>query len=141
VDACGILNGAIIDEFRDAAFRGKLERLAQLLDAGAEVNSICGAGGTPTALHAAIEGEQLECVRLLVSRGADVEQSADGQTPLAHAVEIAIDGTIQTGGSPGDEPTEIVELLLAHGANPKSGLEVARVYNNRKLLAVLNAGG
>jgi len=61
------------------------------------------------ALHAAIESEEFDCVKFLIGRGADIECINNNLSPLAHAVDISIDGTIQTGGSSGDEPIDIKE--------------------------------
>lgn len=128
----------MIDDLIQAAFNGDLSRVERLLHAGVDVNA---AGAHSTPLHAAIEGEQLECIKVLIRHGADIEKVAGGLTPLAHAVDIAIDGTIQTGGSQGDEPTCVVEFLLSHGANPQSALQVAESYGSRKLTQLLTAAG
>ena len=81
---------------------------------------------------------QVACVQFLIARGADVERpAAGGESPLAHAVDAAIDGTIKTGGEPGDEPAEIINLLLGAGADPRPGLGVARDYKSSKLIELL----
>ncbi len=126
----------VSDELAQAAFDGDTERVTELLDAGASINA---AGRNWTPLHAAIENEQFECVELLISRGADIHEASSDFPPLAHAVDIAIDGTRQTGGSPGDEPIEIIQFLLEKGANPLAGLKVARDYHNEKLVKLLEA--
>ncbi len=58
-------------------------------------------------------------------------------SPLAHAVDIAIDGTIQSGGNLGEEPTDVVRLLLKAGTDPQSALEVACMYKSEKMLELL----
>jgi uncharacterized protein len=71
-----------------------------------------------SALTSAIEHEDFVEVKKIVEDGIDVNQKDFyGATPLHLAVDSSIDGTIQTGGSPGDEPTEIILYLLKHGAN------------------------
>jgi uncharacterized protein len=124
------------EELAQAAFDGNIGRITDLLDAGAPINA---KGRNWTPLHAAIENERLDCVELLISRGADIHEESSDFPPIAHAIDIAIDGTIQTDGSPGDEPTAIVELLLSHGANPAAGLRVAREYKSFKLIRLLEA--
>ena len=116
----------------DAAFAGDLESLKQLIRSGVDLN-------IQGALHAAIENENFECVKVLVEQGAKLDSTTDCWSPLAHAVDIAIDGTMQTGGSQGDEPTKIVEFLLAQGADPKPGLEVAQSYGSKKLIQLLQS--
>lgn len=61
---------------------GKCDILEYLLVAGAEIN---GEGDTDgqTALHAAAEEGYLDCVELLISKGADINKTnCDGQSPL-----------------------------------------------------------
>lgn len=125
-----------VDALVQAASEGDLAALEQLIHSGADVDAL---GSCWTPLHAAIEMENLECVKALIHHGARVDLPANGQSPLAHAVDLAIDGTIQNGGSPGDEPTAIVEFLLARGADPKPGLEVAVRYRNEKLIRLLQS--
>jgi ankyrin repeat protein len=123
------------EDLADAAFAGDLAEVERLLDAGADIDA---AGSTWSALHAAIENEDLACVSLLLRRGANVERgSAAGVSPLAHAVDIAIDGHRQAGGTPGSEPTAIIDALLAAGAEPGSGIEMARAYDSKHLVAYL----
>jgi ankyrin repeat protein len=122
------------EELAKAAFDGDVETVRRLLDEGAEIDE---QGGNWNPLHAAIENGQVACVRLLIARGADLERPVGGMSPLANAVDAAIDGTIQTGGKPGDEPTEIISLLLEAGADPAPGLRVARDYKSTKLIEFL----
>lgn len=118
-----------------AASLGTLDEISRLLDSGADVN----AGNIDiTPLHAAIEHGHADCVQLLLREGASVEQGTKYTgTPLAHAVDVAIDGTMQSGGNPGDEPTTIIDMLIEAGANPLSGLSVAERYNSQKLINLL----
>lgn len=102
-----------------AAERGHAATVEALLEGGADVNGR-GAGALPTPLLAAIEGLQPAVVRVLLQAGADVEAGTREETPLSLAV---------ANGS-----REIVELLLAAGADPKrkapespSPLEIARL--------------
>ena len=72
----------------DAVVDGKVDLVAALLDAGAEVNGCNDRGETP--LSYACGYNQLAAARLLVARGAEVN-SLDGNeyTPLDHAVCFA----------------------------------------------------
>lgn len=126
-----------IHELVRAAFSGNTEEITRLLDVGVPINAQDGEGWNP--LHAAIENDQKECICLLVENGADIACVINGLTPLAHAVDITIDGTIQTGGSQGDEPVDIVRYLLSAGADPLPGLAVAESYGSQKLIALLSA--
>jgi ankyrin repeat protein len=119
-----------------AAFDGDVETARRLLDAGVPVDS---ANDNWNALHAAIENEQFDCVRLLVERGADIENDDCGMTPLAHAVDIACDGSNQLGIAPEDAPTGIVDYLLSAGANPETALYTAQAYASEKFLRLLRA--
>jgi ankyrin repeat protein len=122
------------EDLVQAAFEGNLKVVADLLDAGADIDA---EGRTSNPLHAAIEGENEDCVQLLIQGGADLEHRSGEMSPLAHAIDIAIDGTIQRGGNAGDESTAIVNLLLAAGADPIPGLEVARTYGSSKMIELL----
>jgi ankyrin repeat protein len=124
------------EELARAAFDGDTKKVAKLLDAGAPINA---KGRNWTPLHAAIENDQYDCVELLIARGADIHEVWSDFPPLAHAVDIAIDGTIQSGGSQGDESIEVIQLLLKHGASPVVGLDVARAYKSDKVIKLLEA--
>ena len=122
------------DELVRAAFEGDVAAVARLLEAGADVDAD---GRIWNALHAAIENDDVACVRLLIEHGADVEHRAAGDlSPLAHAVDVAIDGAHQNAG---DERTDVIELLLEAGADPGPGLMVARGYRAAKLIDLLTA--
>lgn len=125
------------DELVQAAFEGDVAAVARLVEAGADIDAD---GRIWNALHAAIENDDVACVRRLIELGADVEHRAAGDlTPLAHAVDVAIDGAHQDGGSGGDERTDVIELLLDAGADPAPGLQVARGYRAAKLIDLLAA--
>lgn len=125
----------ITHELAKAAFEGDVTTMEHLLDAGADINA---EGQLWNPLHAAIEGENLRCVQLLIERGADLEHVADGSlSPLAHAVDIAIDGACQTGQRAGEEPIDIILLLLRAGADPASGLAVAREWGSTAIADLL----
>jgi ankyrin repeat protein len=126
-----------VHELVRAALNGKIDEIIRLLDLGVPIDAQDGEGWN--ALHAAIENEQKECVSLLIVNGADIACIVNGMTPLAHAVDISIDGTMQTGGSQGDEPVDIVRYLLSLGADPSPGLAVAKSYGSQKLITLLSA--
>src|SRR4051794_37121828 len=99
-----------------AIWREDIRQVESFLDSGANVNVAGSNGQTP--LMQAAEMENLGILQLLLARGADVNLPGYfGCTPLHCAVDIAIDGTIQQGGQPGDEPTEVIKFLLARGAS------------------------
>ena len=71
---------------------------------------------TWSAAHNAVELEDLPQLRDLLDAGADVEgDGGDGWTLLRHAIDIEVDGHIQTG-----KPLHVdaTALLLSRGADP-----------------------
>ena len=91
-------------EIHEAAIDGNVERVAQLLDEGADPNAPDDAG---TPLHWALFGQQAATAKLLLERGAD----PDAVGPSGSALFAAADGGL----------VEIVALLLEHGADPNLG--------------------
>ncbi|MFD0260435.1 ankyrin repeat domain-containing protein [Kitasatospora indigofera] len=66
--------------------------------------------------HLAVEHEDLPGLRDLLDDGYDVEDDCgDGWTLLRHAIDVEIDGHVQSG-----EPlhVDVTAFLLARGANP-----------------------
>ncbi len=118
-----------------AAERGDIERITELLDAGANAN--CGLDGDGTPLIGAAREGRLAAVRLLLDRGADpnVPLSGDGNPLIMAAraghvdvVELLLDrGADIDQIVPGDENAliqasgeghlEVVKLLVARRAN------------------------
>jgi ankyrin repeat protein len=88
-----------------AAFFGRFEAAALLIERGAEVDAFGRGWMTGTAMHSAVSRLQSDVLRILLEAGANpnVRQSA-GWTPL-HAA--AMNGDLTS-----------VELLLASGADP-----------------------
>ena len=91
-----------------ASRSGSLEAITLLLDSGADVNlpGSTGDNWDATPLQHAILQRQPAAARLLVDRGADLNRGAGpgSPTPLLLAA--------------GDTDPAILELLLAHGADP-----------------------
>lgn len=82
----GSNDGTLIDEaFVFACLNGRLEIAQLLLDRGAAVNG--GPYANTTALHFAIQFQQLDAVRFLLDRGASIEVEDDvhGSTALGWA--------------------------------------------------------
>ena len=90
-----------------AALSGKTAAVESLLDAKAPVKQgyIHPAGINTTALHEAVRGGNPHIVELLIARGADVNAIPSfGYPALNNAVA--------------SENTEVVRILMDHGANP-----------------------
>ena len=92
-----------------ASRSGSLEAIKLLLDSGADIDL---AGSTEdnwaaTPLQHAILQRQTAAVRLLLDRGADLNRSAGPGKSLAPLLLAA-----------GDTDPSILQLLLAHGADP-----------------------
>ena len=127
----------IRERLAQAAFDGNIAEVKRLIDTGADIDAD---GRNWNPIHAAIENDKVSCVRLLLDRGADVERPGHGYpSPLAHAVDISVDGTIQSGGSQGEEPIEVILLLLSAGAKVEAGLAVARRYGSQKIDQLLTS--
>jgi ankyrin repeat protein len=96
-----------------AAFFGRYEAAALLVDRGAEVDAFGRGWMTGTPMHSAVSRKHADVVRILLDAGANpnVRQSA-GWTPL-HAA--AMNGDLTS-----------VELLLAAGADPTATNEEGR---------------
>jgi len=86
-----------------AARAGALDAMKTLLDAGADPNVRDVRNGWTPLFHA-IHKHQVEAVRLLLDRGVDPNNPARMLTPLMMAAS--------------DADPAIVQLLLAHGADP-----------------------
>lgn len=72
-----------------AAWRGEVDTLVQLVDAGARIGDVDASG--KTALHRAVEGDHARAVEALLDRGADPNlRSYDGTVPLALAVSATV---------------------------------------------------
>ena len=130
------LNSAICDE--------KIDLVKSILDEGADPNTPNRLSVTP--LMAAAECESEEILELLLSHGTDINgKGHEGNTALHIAVDMSIDGTIQSGGNPGDEPINVIEALIRHGADlvakndkGETPLDWAKDYKSKKVIAELS---
>jgi beta-lactamase regulating signal transducer with metallopeptidase domain len=118
-----------------AAIDGDLEGIDELLRAGANINADISPGEAPSPLIGAAGLGQLEAVRLLLDRGADVNLAAGGEgTPLIAAAR--------------EGHTDIVSLLLDRGAridqvapNADNALIQASTRGHLDVVRLLVAGG
>lgn len=78
-------------QMRDAIMAGDLAAATAALDAGLDPNADLGGGTAP--IHRAASAGRSEIVRLLIERGADIEATVSGKTPLMMA---AITGDYDT---------------------------------------------
>ncbi|GAC1635367.1 MAG: hypothetical protein NVS9B14_12500 [Candidatus Acidiferrum sp.] len=98
-------SGPLGDDFLQvAAFKGDLAEVEKLVRQGHNINHEFGDGST--VLTGGIRGRRYDVVRFLLSNGADVNKRSwlSDETPLMVAASL------------GD--TEMIQLLLAHGADP-----------------------
>ena len=105
-----------------ASLEGNLEAAECLLDRGADINARTDIGSTPLCIVANIENDHVEFVRMLLRRGAKIENHDDDLwTPLYRAVLA--------------NNTQIVRLLLEHGADvnasDKSGKTPSQLGSQR----------
>jgi uncharacterized protein len=88
----------IEDPIFEEVVSNRVDKLKQFLNSGGSPNRY---------LHAAINAGSIDCVKLMISRGANVNLPGDeGVTPLMTSVKATYRGTI-----------EITELLIKKGAN------------------------
>jgi ankyrin repeat protein len=110
-----------------AARNGQVEAARTLIDAGADIN-LPDADGNH-ALSVAILNTHYDVAKLLLERGANPNLAAgDGRTPLYSAVEQHdVDWSPRPARKETDQTTslEVIQLLLAHGANPNAQLRKA----------------
>ncbi len=118
------------------AYEGDLGTLEVLIAAGGDVNAVDDIGYTP--LKHAVMGRKPEAIRLLVARGAKVNQAPTKVNVGETALHVAI-----ASGFP-----DIVQLLIELKANPNakaeySGtpLELARKGDQDDVVAMLKAAG
>ncbi len=127
-------------ELHTTSIAGDLDKVIELLDAGADVNE---ADPTGTPLIWAMFGQQAEVAKLLVDRGADPNVQTTGWTPLVSAIKMQapdlIDALLAAGADPnGNEALialaaaaelddgQLAARLLAAGANPDARMSEAR---------------
>lgn len=115
-----------------AARDGHVESVRTLLELGAKIDFADPDGSTP--LIVALMNGHWDVARLLVESGADVNLwDWWGQTPLYMAVDM---NTLPTGARielPGMDHAsglDIINLLLAKGANPNAQLKLRPPYRN-----------
>lgn len=126
-----------VAEFIAHAFQGDVQHLRAGIQSGVLVNAVDEDGPHRTALHAAVEGGDIEALALLLAHGADVDALSSGSTVLGHAVEVTCDGAWQQDHEPGREDLELLALLLRFGADPRSGLDMARRYESTAVVELL----
>ena len=97
---------ATVRSLQDAAGRGDLRRLEELLAVGPELINETAGPGVRTALHHAVFGRSEEGVRFLLDRGADpnIRCEGDNAYPLHFAAEKQL--------------FPMIRLLIEHGADP-----------------------
>jgi ankyrin repeat protein len=123
-----LAHGAPLDIFT-ASMLGMQKRVSEFLEADPALIAAKGVHGFPLLYFPAVGGH-LEIAEMLLSKGADINAGAGGNTPL-HAAVLA-------------GRAEMVEWLLAHGADPglkdyegKTPLERGAASGNERLQEIL----
>lgn len=122
----------------EAAAVGDGDRLRALLDDDPQlVHAWSEDGAQP--LHFAAYFGHLPCLRLLLERGADARQHAQGFNGVA-----PINAAAANDPKPNERCTELVRVLLEAGADPRAAqgggstaLDAARFAGNDELVALL----
>jgi ankyrin repeat protein len=117
-----------------AAREGCLECAKLLVEAGADIDQ--GDAENVTPLLAAVINMKFDTAKYLVEAGANVNKwSLRGENPIYSAVDV---NTIPHGGYP-DRPStdsttslQMIEILLANGANPNLQLKLQPTYRQLK---------
>ena len=113
-----------------AAREGHLDCLRELLRAKANINN-ADPDGT-TALVLALMNGHWDAAKLLIDAGADVNQwDLYGQSPLYMAVDmktLPAGARVELPGLDRSNGTDLIELLLAKGANPNLQLKLRPPY-------------
>jgi len=132
------------NELANAIFDDDLYSVYTIINAHPNLNTIDETGMSP--LMHAVGAEDIRLIELFITRGADINlQGHQGFTALHHAVDISIDGTIQNGGKPGDEPLSIISFLIENGANlsaltdeGETPFDIANNYGAHKVVRYLS---
>lgn len=122
---------------------GDIEYVKEYINKGTNLNEVSNNGWTP--LICAVENDKMEMVELLLNNGTDVNfQNIGRWTALHQAVDISIDGTIQTRGKQGDEPLDMIKYLLDNGADVnikdnhgRTPFDIAMLYKSKKIIEFL----
>jgi hypothetical protein len=101
---CGFFSGPI-SPLISAARSGDVAKIAELAASGTDLNAPGGVNGWTPLMHA-VHTNQLSSVRALLNKGAQVDLHAGGTTALIMAAGYGY--------------TDIVKVLLNHGADPKA---------------------
>lgn len=115
-----------------------------LLDAGASVKTTDVRGMTPLMLAVANDRQDIDVIRMLIARGADVNaKSLSGETALDWAVKIgakpAIDLLRQSGGV--ETPHEGVNVPAAASADIHTAIKRSRTLLSRASMVAAANGG
>jgi ankyrin repeat protein len=132
-----------MEELNRAVFDEDLDEVNRILKAGGNLDLVDSIG--KTALLCAVEQENSRLIELLLFHGASINVAGvNGWAPLHMAVDISIDGTVQSNGEYGTEPTAIIGLLIDNGADMAqvteegyTPIDIAKSYGSSKIIQYL----
>lgn len=133
-----------MSELTRKIFEGDVASVSRLIEGTSDLEAIDSNGKTP--LIQAVECENIRVIEMFLDHGAQINHSdRHGFSPLHLAVDISIDGTIQSGSCLGDEPTDIIELLISRGASlsvrtedGETPIDIAIQYGSKKIEGLLS---
>ena len=109
-----------------AAGSGDIPWLIRLLDSGCDPNTVHPMTGASALYNACWGGTQPEAVGVLLSRGADPNQSLTYRSPVDGRVEEGVVALMVAGSFGQASSRRVVELLLGAGADPNARMEDGR---------------
>lgn len=123
------IDEAIVDRFIDAARRGDVSLLSDMLHDGVPVDGTYGYGHK--ALREAAINNRADVARVLLQEGADVNKLSRGGETVLHIASR-------------NNSTNVIRELMQHGASAivknnfgKTPMDIARVWNREEAISIM----